>query len=325
MRTRLPSGDLRTLKIEKEIAIRKKSKKRMEGIEKDKQARKHVSGKLWKTGIGQSEEEIKKRVEEAGLADKVNQTVINRMLYKKSLHEFTKQFWGYAESKEYINGWHIEVLQEHLEEVSKGNILRLIINMPPRHMKSLGISVFWMCWDWLSHPERQFLFSSYAHNLSIRDNVKAKRIVSSNEYLSCVRTFHPKFDFTEDVNNRIKFDNTCGGYRMATSVGGMLTGEGGDIIVIDDPHNVKDIENKSAREVVHNWWNDSMSNRLNIKDGAFVIVMHRLHQGDLCGHVLKEDDEGWVTLCLPARYEGKTWVSPTLGVKDPRMTKGEPL
>jgi hypothetical protein len=92
------------------------------------------------------------------------------------------------------------------------------------------------------------------------------------------------------------------GYRLATSVDGSNTGEGGDMIVADDPHNVRDRESDVQRENVITWWEEVMSTRLNNpKTGARVVVMQRVHERDLSGHLLEQG--GWEHLCLPARYE----------------------
>src|SRR4029453_3033190 len=98
---------------------------------------------------------------------------IESEMARRSLREFVRQAWHVVEpSTAYVTGWHLDAICDHLEAVSKGQIRNLLINMPPRHMKSLVFSVFWPCWEWVRKPEKRWLFASYAGSLSIRDSVK---------------------------------------------------------------------------------------------------------------------------------------------------------
>ena len=119
----------------------------------------------------------------------------------------------------------------------------------------------------------------------------------------CIRQrWGDQFKWVGDQNTKIRFDNDQKGYRIATSVDGALTGEGGDVIVIDDPHNVTEAESETVRQSALDWWDESMSNRLNdAQTGAYVVIMQRVHDQDFTGHLL--DKGGWEHLCLPTRYE----------------------
>ena len=256
-----------------------------------------------------------------------NPQEVDSALALVSLYHFVKQMWPVLEQKEFLDGWHIQAICDHLEAVSDGRIKRLIINVPPRHMKSLLASVLWPMWDWLKHPEKQFLTSCYAHTLSIRDSVKARRVFQSAQYQELLKFAHNKAKMISDQNTKIKFENDKLGYRLATSVDGTNTGEGGDIIIIDDPHNVKDGESEAKRLTCISWWDEVMPTRLHSpKNGAYVLIMQRIHQEDLCGHILEKDTKGeWDHICLPARYEGKNRCKSTLGFVDPRTEIDEPL
>lgn len=243
---------------------------------------------------------------------------------QRRLIDFTRAAWGVVEpGKAFISGWHIEAIADHLQAVSEGQIRRLIVNVPPRHMKSLQDAVFWPSWDWIKNPSRQWLFSSYAHSLSIRDSVRCRRLLEHPWYQARWGT---KFRLTSDQNTKLRFDNDKNGYRLATSVDGSLTGEGGDIIVVDDPHNVRQVESATTRQAVLDWWDQSMSTRLNGADGAYVIVMQRVHERDLVGHILATE-LGYDHLCLPAEYEANhpTPVKSSLGFTDPRKEEGDLL
>jgi predicted phage terminase large subunit-like protein len=228
------------------------------------------------------------------------------------------------------------MMTEALEAVSSGEIHRLIINVPPRHMKSLTVSVFWPAWDWIKNYWRRWLFSSYAQVLSTRDSLKCRRVIESPLYrellteLNIEKPGEPLWKLTTDQNTKTRFDNTEGGYRLATAVGGSLTGEGGDIAVVDDPHNVIEAESEAVRESTLMWWDESMSTRLNDpKAGAYVIIMQRVHQRDLVGHIKdkieKKTEEPWEELVMPARYEGNRIVSTRLSIQDWRTEIDEPL
>ena len=125
-----------------------------------------------------------------------------------------------------------------------------------------------------------------------------------------------RFALTGDQNTKMRFDNDRSGYRIATSVGGAATGEGGDRIVCDDPHNVGEVESDSVRKSTIDWFDVVMSTRVNDpKTAARVVVMQRCHQQDLSGHLLEQG--GWEHLCLPAEFEGPQCIT-SIGWSDPR-------
>lgn len=239
----------------------------------------------------------------------------------RSLAEFVRQGWHVIEpATPLVWGFHIDAICAHLEAVSRGQIRNLLINIPPRHMKSLLVSVFWPAWEWTQSPERRFLCSSYSASLSIRDSVKCRRLIESPWYRA--RWGH-LFVLSGDQNVKSRFDNSRSGYRLSTSVGGSVTGEGGDRIICDDPNNVADVLSDAVRRSTNDWWDMAMSTRVNDpKTSAKVIVMQRCHQQDLSGHLLEQG--GYEHLCLPAEYEGPTRAT-SIGFVDPRTEPGELL
>jgi predicted phage terminase large subunit-like protein len=242
-------------------------------------------------------------------------------LASRRLYDFVKMAWAVLEPATiFVPGWHIGAICEHLEAITSGQIRNLLITVPPRHMKSLAVSVFWPAWEWIRHPERRWMFASYAETLSIRDSVQCRRLIQSPWYQS---HWSDRFVLTTDQNEKRRFDNDRGGHRLASSVNGSNTGEGGDRIVIDDPHNVKEAESVLQRQEVIKWHGQVMSTRLNDpKTGARVMVMQRVHERDLAGHVLEQG--GYEHLCLPAEYEGNKR-STVIGWSDPREQNGELL
>jgi len=246
---------------------------------------------------------------------------IDRELASGSLREFVMQAWPIVEpSTPFVPGWHIDAIIEHLEAVTLGQIRNLLINVPPRHMKSLLVSVLWPAWEWIRWPERRWLYSSYGAQLSIRDSIKCRRLIESPWYQA---RWGDRFALTSDQNTKGRFDNNRSGYRLATSVGGAVTGEGGDRIVCDDPHNVQEAESDSVRKGTLDWFDVVMSTRVNDpKTAARVVVMQRCHQQDLSGHLLEQG--GWEHLCLPAEYESPRRAT-SIGFADPRQERGELL
>lgn len=248
---------------------------------------------------------------------------LNKILAEKSLAEFLSQHWRYIDPHPYVHGWHIDAICEHMQYVVNGEIQRILINIPPRHMKSIGISVGLPAWAWIDHPELQFLYSSYASSLSIRDGIKCRRVIDSALYQE---RWGNKFTLTSDQNTKIRFDNDKGGYRICTSVDGMTTGEGGDVVVIDDANNVKDGESDTVRTATNQWFDEVMQTRLNNpQTGAIVVIQQRTHAKDLSGHILNKYGKDYYHLLLPAEYEKAVKCRAFGGWVDPRKEEGELL
>ena len=269
---------------------------------------------------------------EHGEEDAINaayEKAINKGLAELSLKEFTTQAWDAVLSPKkpdetetsFIDNWHIDAITEHLEGVYNGDITRLLINIPPRTLKSTLTSVTFPAWCWTTKPWLKFLCASYADKLSTRDSILCRKIIQSNWYQD---NWRDVFKFESDQNAKTKYNNDQTGVRLSTSVGGMATGEGGDIIIVDDPHNVRDTYSDVKREDVISWWDYSISTRLNNpKTGAIIIIMQRIHQADLSGHVL--DTGGYDHLCLPMEYEIEERSNTFFDFKDPRSDEGELL
>lgn len=239
---------------------------------------------------------------------------------RRSLREFVRQAWPVVEpATTFMPNWHIDAICDHLEAVTGGAIRNLLINMPPRCMKSTIVSVMWPCWVWTHTPGAQWLFSSYALALAIRDSVKCRRLIESPWYQ---RAYGDVFQMAADQNLKSRFENTQTGYRYATSVNSGVTGEGGEYICCDDPHNVREAESAAVREATLEWWDQAMSTRLNDpKTGRKVIVMQRVHANDLSGHVLAQG--GYEHLNLPMEYEPDRRCVTSVGWSDPRQDDGD--
>ena len=214
--------------------------------------------------------------------------------------------WRYIDSSPFTPGWPIEAVAEHLQAVADGDIKRLIINIPPRCAKSTLTSVAFPAWTWCqpwtsptSGPGVQFLHASYAQQLSLRDSVKCRRLIESPWYQSL---WGDRFKLTSDQNTKTRFDNDRNGSRLSTSVGSALTGEGGSIIVVDDPNAAQEAHSEATIASTIEWWDSALSTRLNDpKTGAFVVIQQRLSEEDLTGHIMSKDEGEWTHLCQIGR------------------------
>jgi hypothetical protein len=221
---------------------------------------------------------------------------------EQSLYRYVRQAWSILEPEApFLSNWHIEYVVEHLEAVTAGQITRLLINLPPRYMKSLLVSVLWPTWEWIHAPQRRWIFASYAEALSCKHSVDRRTILQSPWYQH--RWGH-RVRLASDQNVKHEFMNTRRGHMIATSIGGSITGKGGSRIVVDDPHNPTQAESDAQREGALAYFSRTLSTRLDNKnDDAIVVVMQRLHERDLAALCL---DLGFTHVCLPAEAEVPT-------------------
>jgi len=231
---------------------------------------------------------------------------------RRDLRRYVPRVWPLVEARDFKPNWHLDAICDHLAYVTLGDIRNLIINVPPRQTKSLTVSVIWPTWWWADEPEVQFMYASYSHDLALRDAVKARDIVQSGWYQE---RYGGKFYLDPGQNQKARYVNDKHGYRISTSVGGKTTGEGGDVLVIDDPHNMMDVHSDQKRHSTLSWYDNSWRSRLNDPTtGQKVIICQRSHDMDLVGHILDGEAGRWVTLMLPNEYDPKrhcrTFVNP---------------
>lgn len=239
---------------------------------------------------------------------------------RRSLKEFIKEFWEVIEpGTPLVWNWHIDVLCEVLERVTARDpeYRRVLINIPPGHMKSVIVSIMWPAWQWLENPGYRGLFVTYVQTLTNDHARKCRDLVQSKKYKEFIpRLYGEKWDeawtLRRDYNGIEGFGTTLGGDRKATSVDGAGTGLRGDDIVIDDPMNADEFPTPESLDDINNWYDKRMSSRFNdMTTGAIVIIMQRLHENDLSGHVLAQDEAnknkpGWIKfrhVCLPSEFD----------------------
>lgn len=235
-------------------------------------------------------------------------------------HCFVRDAWRYVEAGEFSDNWHIEAICRHFMAMVRGSALapkkprftRLIIAMPPRHMKSLLSNVFFPAWVWLTNPGATFLHASFKLDLSARDSRKFRRLIQSDWYTSLV----DYGGLTKDTESRL--ENGAGGHRIISSME-TITGAGGQYVIVDDPISAKKVYSPANRRSMIQSWK-AITSRRNDQYGVFVVIGQRTHEEDLTGYLLSKQPEKWEVLCLETIKEGKSRSTPGSEVlyRDPR-------
>jgi predicted phage terminase large subunit-like protein len=207
-----------------------------------------------------------------------------------------RAFYELNPQTRFLCGPHTEVIATKLEACRQGKTKRLIINLGPRGAKSHCASITFPAWCLGHNPTSQIICASYGQDLADKFARDCRTIMGADWYQSI---------FPTRVANRqavADFVTTEKGVRMSTSVGGVLTGRGADLIIIDDPLKPDEALSETRRMAVNDWYDNTLVSRLNDKaNGCIIIIMQRLHQDDLVGHVLEQED--WEVLSLPAIAE----------------------
>ena len=234
---------------------------------------------------------------------------------------FVRYFWHLLEpNNPMVDGWAMEAICEHLEAVAFGEINRLLINVPPGFSKSMLTCVFFPAWLWgpMEKADTRFVSFSYASALTERDNARFRDIIMSQEYREL---YGDVFELKKVGETRIS--NSATGWKLATSVGGVGTGERGDVVLLDDPHNIKEGESEIIRNETVRWFREAMSNRLNdMERGAIIVIMQRVHEADVSGTILSEG-LNYVHLMIPMEFDAGRQCTTKIGWVDPRTYDGE--
>jgi hypothetical protein len=238
------------------------------------------------------------------------------------LMAFVRYFWHVLEpGRPFVDGWALEAMAAHLEAVHYGAIRKLLINVPPGSMKSLLCNVFYPAWVWTAggKSSHRFLSFSYAAHLTQRDNDKMLMLlqhpsftelwprVYRHDHLGRVIT-SPRgkpieYPFGLREKGKTKVSNIHTGWKFATSVGGVGTGERADTVLLDDPHSVKDDNSEVVRPETVRWFKEAMSNRLNdMERSSIIAIMQRTHEADVSGEII-DSKMGYVHLKIPLHFE----------------------
>lgn len=238
---------------------------------------------------------------------------------EKSLLSFVGLLWPAVEPETpFVSGWVIEALCEHLEAVSNGELTRLLMNVPPGSTKSLVTSVFWPAWEWgpRRQPHLRYLCCAYASHLTTRDNRRFKRVLEDPLYQ---KFWGSVFQPQADMYSTIQVGNNKTGWKLASSVGGVGTGERADRVIIDDPNNPQEAESELIMRSTTTWFREVMPDRLNsLERSAIVVIQQRTHDLDVSGTIL---DLGlnYCHLSIPMMFDVGRKILPTdIGWIDPR-------
>lgn len=220
---------------------------------------------------------------------------------RTDLRTFIKYSFKYLRPGEaYYDNWHVDAISEYLMAVKNRQIKRLIINMPPRSLKSIITSIAYPAWLIGNDPSTNIICASYAQSLSNQHSLDCRSLMESDWFMAAF----PKCRMAKDQNEKSKYKTTMNGMRFATSVGGTLTGLGASQIVLDDPLNPTQAASEVERETANNWTTSTVPSRLNNQENdAIILNMQRLHENDVTGHLLEKG--GWDHLCLPAKNDRK--------------------
>lgn len=231
-----------------------------------------------------------------------------------SLMDFAEYVWPVVEPAiPFIRGWAIEAIAEHLEAVTYGHIRRLLINVPPGFTKSLLTDVVWPAWEWgpRNRPSTRYLCAAYSSHLTERDNMRCRNIVISDRYK---RLWGDRFKISNEQFTKVKFANDKTGWKLATSVSGIGTGERADRVIIDDPNNPLEMESEAIREHAKMWFTEVIPDRLNNpRESAIVVIQQRTHEEDISGIAISRE-MGYTHLMIPMLHDTSRHCVTVIGV-----------
>jgi len=225
----------------------------------------------------------------------------------QTLKGFFRHFWPIIRpGMDFVDNWHFDYLCEHLELVAYGGILRLLINIPPRNLKSTLCTTAYPAWRWIKKPAHRIIGASYSQDLSMYFNVQRRNILESDDYLAAF----PHIRLSSDQNVKSEYSNTLGGIMKATSVGGSITGKGADELILDDLQKPKNAFSLAERVQATEYYDHTLYSRLDDKNtGSIIAIMQRLHMEDFTNHLLQKQQDGgdeWTHICLPAIFRQRT-------------------
>ena len=247
------------------------------------------------------EEKIKKRFLVI-VRSEVSKALIERKLMQKHISPFVRKVFSTIDpGATYNHNWHIDLICEYLEAVWLGQFRKIIFNLPPRFMKTIPVTIAFPAWGLGKKPEEQFICGSYAAPLALKHSLYCRTVMESDWYKA---TF-PETIIRSDQNEKAQYMTEKMGFRRAVSVGGSITGDGGNFKILDDPINPKEALSDLSRMEANRWLDQTWSSRGNDpKTCVDILVMQRLHVDDPTGHLLSKG--GYKHIVIPQKAEKKT-------------------
>ena len=253
--------------------------------------------------------------------------------YRRDFRAFVGAAWPVIEPSPLKSSWHIDALCAALQAVAEKKLFKILINIPPRTAKTRIVSELFPCWLWARDPGVRALVASYSLDLSRESNRVRRLLITSDWYgARWGAAGRGTTELADDANKVTEFRNRVGGAMIATSVGATVTGRGGDILILDDPHNVQHGESDAERMSTQWWFDKVWATRKNdLATSPEIVIMQRVHTDDISGHILRDLDPhhaSWVHLKLPMEYDParRCVISvPGFTFADPRTEAGEIL
>lgn len=253
---------------------------------------------------------------------------VERRECERSLYAFVKRAWQEIEpGTPFVENWHIKTVCAYLEAFHRGELpdKRLIINIPPGMMKSI-LLVCYNAWAWIDQPHLRFLSIANADDLSTRDSLRVKAIITSEWYQK-----NWPLSLLKDQNEKTLFVNEKRGHRESQGITACTTGKRGDVLLLDDLLDAKHAFSDIKRQYVNDAWDQALTSRLNdMVHSGVILIMQRLHEKDITGHLLSKTKSKWTHLMIPMRYEGQQTFDAGKDINrpalnDPRKKRGELL
>lgn len=246
--------------------------------------------------------------------------VTERLLYKRSFYEFFKvAFCQLHPGKDLDDNWHIRYLCDILQTETERIIARqprtkdIIINIPPRSLKSYLVSVIWPVWSWTKDPSMKFATISYADDIALILSRLSKNLILSVWFQ---RLYGTKVVLKGDVSGAGHYETTETGIRKAIGMAGGITGLGFDVLCLDDPQNPKKAASEVERANTIELYKNTIYNRLNDAEvGLRVIIQQRLHLNDLTGDLTDPktgNPDDYFHISIPAEYDPQVVSPPEL-------------
>jgi hypothetical protein len=255
--------------------------------------------------------------------------VIEREACERSLAEFTREAWPIIEPGTRLKwNWHLDVLCAYVQAFFEGRIKRLILNVPPGSMKSIIFAVMGPAWKWTTAPEARIVSLTNEIGLATRDNRRMRQIIESDWFRE---RWGDKFSLAKDQSEKTLFENTARGFRQGLGLTGNITGKRGNFLLIDDPVDAQKAFSDTVIADANATYDNAVSSRLNdpVED-SIGLIMQRLRDNDLTGHLIAKKATEWVQVRIPMEYEGQPGYDPVkdLGpgyahLIDPRKKVGE--
>jgi predicted phage terminase large subunit-like protein len=242
---------------------------------------------------------------------------------RDSLAAFFRASWHVLEqSTELVWNWHLQAMCDHVQALLEGKLAKrnLLSNVPPGSAKSRIVSVAAPAWMWIRKPTWRAIFASGNPRVATRDSIYCRQLIESPWYR---RTFGIRWTLADDQNAKLMYSNSTGGFRQALTAGQRTTGDRADSLFVDDPLDAVDAYSESALDSIIEWWGQAFANRLSdLRTGTRAIIMQRLHEKDLAGHVLARERDHWELLRIPMLWEESQRITTSIGWTDPRTMDG---